>query len=336
MMFSIIIPMYNLEDSIRDTLESILKNDLSECELLLLDDGSKDKTVEVAEALLKEKCPCYYAIIKKENTGVSDTRNQGIKAAKGKYIIFCDGDDFFEPDLMSVLREELDENVDMAAWPYYILQDGNRKLSQKNGESDIFDSKRMMRLHLLDGYRMRLGAFAIKRECLTKANLFFTKDCTFAEDMEFIMKCILNSERIQWIQSPLFCYVKREGSLVNSYNLRRFEAPRTIERVVQYMEQKQIHLDDDLEEYMQNGLFVLHYVYSLEGCLVNLQSLKDGNRLWQSIQKEYNDVEKKCRQKMKSMRKTPYGISSNRLRMLKVRTSFYIQLRIALKKIRGR
>ena len=97
MLFSIIIPMYNLENYIESTLESILRNDLTDCELILLDDGSNDRTVEMAETLLKEKCLCYYAIIRKANSGVSDTRNQGIMAARGKYILFCDGDDYFEP-----------------------------------------------------------------------------------------------------------------------------------------------------------------------------------------------------------------------------------------------
>ena len=336
MMFSIIIPMYNLEDYIQDTLESILKNDLSECELLLLDDGSKDKTVEVAEALLKEKCPCYYAIMKKENTGVSDTRNQGIKAAKGKYIIFCDGDDYFEPDLLDVLREKLDDTINMVAWPYYILQEGKKTLSQKESSSAIYDFSQMMKLHLLEGYRMRLGSFAIKRQCLIGAELFFTKECTFAEDMEFIMKCILHAGKVQWLDIPLFCYQKRPGSLVNSFDLRRFEAPRAIERVSTYILEKQISLKDEIGEYIQNGLFVLHYIYSLEGSLLSLRTLADGRILWKAIQNDYYDVEINCRRKIRSMRTPPYGVSKNRIRLLKAGTAFYIQIRILKNVIRGK
>lgn len=336
MMFSIIIPMYNLEDYIVDTLESILKNDLSECELLLLDDGSKDKTVEVAEALLKEKCPCYYTIIKKENTGVSDTRNQGIQLAKGKYIIFCDGDDFFEPDLLGTLRKELVDDIDMAAWPYYIMQEGKKKISQVNSQNALYDSVQMMNLHLLNGYRMRLGSFAIKRECLTQAGIFFIKECTFAEDMEFIMKCILHAEKIQWIDKALFCYVKRKGSLVNTFDLRRFEAPRAIERMSAYMQDEKIALDDKIDEYIENGLFVLHYIYSLEGSLISLRTLKDGSRLKEAIQKDYSDVEANCRNKIKKMKTPPYGVSKNRICLLKMGTFFYIKMRILKNMIRGK
>lgn len=333
MMFSIIIPMYNLEGYIQDALESILKNDLSECELLLLDDGSKDKTVEVAEALLKEKCPCYYAIIKKENTGVSDTRNQGIKAAKGKYIIFCDGDDFFEPDLLDVLREKLDDTINMVAWPYYILQEGKKTISQQGSLSAAYDSSQMMKLHLLEGYRMRLGSFAIKRECLIGAELFFTKECTFAEDMEFIMKCILHAGKVQWLDIPLFCYQKRPGSLVNSFDLRRFEAPRAIERVHQYIVQNNSALEEEIKEYIENGLFVLHYIYSLEACMQSLHTWKMGKYLRNAIKKDYSDVEESCRTKLKNMRMAPYGISKKRIALLQLGIKVYLNMRILEKKM---
>ena len=333
MLFSIIIPMYNLENYIQETLNSILQNDLSDCELILLSDGSIDKTVEVAEALLKEKCPCYYAIIKKENTGVSDTRNQGIKAAKGKYIIFCDGDDFFEPDLLGTLRKELADDIDMAAWPYYIMEGEHKKISQNKGKDEIVDSAQMMRKHLREGYRLRLGSFVIKRECLVDNEIFFEKECTFAEDMEFIMKCLFSVEKIQWIHVPLFCYVKREGSLVNSYNMRRFEASRAIGRMYQYIVQNDCVLEEEIKEYIENGLFVLHYIYSLEACLQSLHTWKIGKQLWNAIKKDYSDVEESCRVKIKNMQMAPYGISKKRIALLKLGTKVYINMRILAKKI---
>ena len=335
MLFSIIIPMYNLENYIQKTLESILQNDLSDCELLLLDDGSTDKTVEMAEALLSKKCLCYYAIIKKENTGVSDTRNQGIKLAKGKYILFCDGDDFFEPDLISTIRVEVENNADMAAWPFFTLQGTEKKLSQKDGESRIYSKGQMMKRHLLEGYKMRLGSFVIKRELLVNNEVYFTRECTFAEDMEFIMKCILEAGTIHWIQRPLFCYVKREGSLVNSYNIRRFEAPRAIERVYQYLQKREIDLEESLKEYMKNGLYVLHYIYSLEGCLLNLHSQKEGRQLYSAIQDNYIDVEMNAKEKLKLMLRRPIGISDNRLKLLRAGTCFYICMRLFVKRIKG-
>lgn len=332
MLYSIIIPMYNLDKYIEVTLDSILKNDLSECELILLDDGSKDRTVDVAETLLKAKCTCDYKILKKENTGVSDTRNQGIECAKGKYIIFCDGDDLFEPELLETVRKELAPNVDMVCWPFYILHGTDKTVSQKATVNTIFSTEQMLRLHLLESYKVRLGSFAIKKELLLERKVYFSKECTFAEDIEFIMKCILNAHTIQWISTPLFCYIKREGSLINSYNIRRFEAPKAIERVNIYLEENDIVLQNNLVEYMKNSLYVLHYIYSIEACLQYISSQKEGRQLYKEILDQYPDIEKACRKKIAKMSKYPVGMSVSRVRLLKLGTLLYIQIRLFVKK----
>lgn len=334
MLFSIIIPMYNLENYIESTLESILRNDLTDCELILLDDGSNDRTVEMAETLLKEKCLCYYAIIRKANSGVSDTRNQGIMAARGKYILFCDGDDYFEPGLMMVLKKEMNHDADMIAWPYYILQEKGKKISQNDSKPGYYLSEQMMRLFLLEGYKIRLGSFVIKRDVLLQKNVFFTRECTFAEDIEFIMKCLICADGVEWISEPLFCYVKREGSLVNSYNIRRFEAPGAIGRVREYIDKRGVNYSDELIEYIGNGLYVLHYLYALEGCLINLKSPKDGKRLYADIWENYADVEYECKDKLKKMDMLPVGMSRNRVRLLWLGTKFYIYMRLIRKRIK--
>lgn len=335
MLFSIIIPMYNLEKYIRDTLKSLLKNNLSDCELLLLDDGSADKTIEMAELELKEENFDSYTIVRKENTGVSDTRNQGIKIAKGKYIIFCDGDDLVESDMIRQVADKLQQDVDMVLWPFYILQEMNKRISQEDTRDAIYSAERMLHLHLLEGYRIRLGSFAVKRELLDKKQIDFTRECSFAEDMEFIMKCILNSHTIQWIASPLYCYVKREGSLMNSYNIRRFEAPRAIERVYLYLLNNDINLHESLREYIQNGLYVLHYIYSLEGCMANIHTQKEGCKLYREIHCKYADVEKEYKKKILQMEKTPIGMSTKRVNLLKMGTCVYIQARLITKRIKG-
>lgn len=335
MLFSIVIPMYNLENYIGDTLESILKNDLSDCELLLLDDGSTDKTVEMAELVLKEKNFGGYTIVRKKNTGVSDTRNQGIKIAKGKYIIFCDGDDFVEADMIRQVTDKLQQDVDMVLWPFYILQEMNKRPSQENTKDALYSAEQMMDLHLLEGYKVRLGSFAVKRDLLIEKQINFARECTFAEDMEFIMKCILNSRVLQWIASPFYCYVKREGSLMNSYNIRRFESSRAIERVYLYLLDNNISLHESLKEYIQNGLYILHYIYSLEGCMANIHTQKEGRKLYREIHCRYADVEKECKKKILQMNKAPIGMSAKRVSLLKMGTYVYIQVRLITKRIKG-
>ncbi|WP_066802873.1 bifunctional glycosyltransferase/CDP-glycerol:glycerophosphate glycerophosphotransferase [Moraxella oblonga] len=107
---SVIVPMYNVENLIAETIQS-LKNNFSSIEFLLIDDGSKDNTVlKAKEAIGDDKRFC---IIEKENSGVSDTRNLGIKLAKGTYLLFCDSDDLMTDNaidklLLSAISEKAD------------------------------------------------------------------------------------------------------------------------------------------------------------------------------------------------------------------------------------
>lgn len=326
MLCSIIIPMYNLEKYIIGTLETILKNDLRDCELILIDDASTDATIMLVEQYLEENAKCEYSVIKKGKTGVSDTRNQGIEVSKGEYLLFCDGDDLVTADMLEKIRKEYHEKYDMVAWPFYIIDGINTNLSQKQTDNAIFNAEEMLRLYFFEGYRMRLGSFAVRKELLIENQLYFTTNCTFAEDVEFIIKCIVNAAKICWISIPLYYYVKHKGSLIYSYNLRRFEAPRAIGRIDKYLTEKKANISMEIKEYIKNELYVLHYIYSLEGCLANIHSYKEGCQLYKEIRERYSDVLNNYRKKLFRMKHIPTNISAKRIALLKLGTFIYIQV----------
>lgn len=104
-LFSIIIPMYNVEDYLDKSIESILEQDNDDWEVILIDDGSTDRSVSIAQ---------HYAQLNKnikffsqKNSGVSEARNYGIREAKGSYILFLDPDDYFDVKLLSVLKNQI-------------------------------------------------------------------------------------------------------------------------------------------------------------------------------------------------------------------------------------
>jgi glycosyltransferase involved in cell wall biosynthesis len=105
---SIIIPLYNAERFIAETINSVLKQSYSDWELIVIDDGSKDASAKIAEGFLTDKRINYYH---QSNSGVSVARNNGISKAKGKYIAFLDADDTWRSDNLelkiSVLQNEL-------------------------------------------------------------------------------------------------------------------------------------------------------------------------------------------------------------------------------------
>src|SRR4026207_904759 len=93
---SIIIPVYNAEKYIEQTIRSVLKQTLEDFEIIILNDGSKDNSGSIIKRLQEEDKRIIY--IPKSNTGVSDTRNTGINRASGKYLAFLDADDLWKPD----------------------------------------------------------------------------------------------------------------------------------------------------------------------------------------------------------------------------------------------
>ena len=109
-MFSIVVPCYNVESYLDCCLESVVKQSYTDFEVLLINDGSTDETLGVCEKW--EKADQRIRVISKPNEGLSMTRNFGIKEARGKYVVFLDGDDFIEEKSLewffSVIQEDTD------------------------------------------------------------------------------------------------------------------------------------------------------------------------------------------------------------------------------------
>lgn len=95
---SIIVPVYNVENYIRETVASVEAQTFGDWELLLVEDGSGDGSRQVAEALLREKADRRLHLILQENAGAAAARNRGLREAQGRYITFLDADDLWSPD----------------------------------------------------------------------------------------------------------------------------------------------------------------------------------------------------------------------------------------------
>lgn len=335
MRYSIIIPMYNAEDFIINTLNSILKNNLSETEIIIVDDGSTDDCGALAENHLKEAAACEYRIIRQENGGVSKARNTGISAASGEYIIFCDSDDEIEEGLIDELNDTyLDSKAvyDVIAWPFFAEQNGNKKVQcevsrgpvQDRGiiRSGDYSRNDFLRIHLLEGFKVRLGSFAIKQEIVEGGKIQFNEECTLGEDVEFFIKAFLRANLFHVVEEPYYTYKKHQGSLAYSYNIRRFEAPLAMKRVAECHETAM--LQEELKEYVNNGLFVLHTIYSFDSCISYIKDRKTLKEFYSEYMDKYGEIDVLLREKVKTMNNPPYGVSLKRLLVLRLSTKAYI------------
>lgn len=124
---SIIIPVYNIADYVKDCIESVRLQTYSDLEIIVVDDGSTDGSAQICDALAVQDA--RITVIHKENGGVSSARNSGIETAKGKYIAFIDGDDWVEETYVETLYRSMKEaEADVAAVGFvYRYSDGKNK-----------------------------------------------------------------------------------------------------------------------------------------------------------------------------------------------------------------
>lgn len=342
--YSVIIPMYNAAEYIGRTIESIISDKERSIEVILVDDGSTDNSSDAASgALSKAGDNISYRIIRQANSGVSAARNAGLAEATGKYVIFCDSDDEFCPGLFEALELHISEDHDFLTWPFYNEQNNALTESQPLNELNdcLFTRDKYLSKHLLGGYKLRLGAFAVKSNLLSEYDIRFDENCTFGEDVEFFMKALLCVKNVYMLNRPYYIYHKHEGSLAYSYNIRRFEAPRAIERVYKWYAAKisYVNSDDDssnnhnlriaplnqvIDEYIQNGLYILHSIYALNSCCAHVNGLRAISELYSKFKIDYKDVYEGIKIRMRTFKTSPYLISKLRIRILKISIKLYM------------
>ena len=114
---SVIIPVYNAQDGIKQCLDSLLNQSFTDFEIILLNDGSTDNSLEVIKKYAAVND--FIRVIDKENEGVAKTRNKGIQLANGKYIVFIDNDDFVDSDYLERFYNAIDqEQLDIVLGSY--------------------------------------------------------------------------------------------------------------------------------------------------------------------------------------------------------------------------
>ena len=139
-LISVIVPVYNVEKYIKKCIDSILRQTYCNIEIILIDDESKDKSGIICDQYAK--IDNRIKVIHKENTGISDVRNLGIKLANGKYITFIDSDDYVEDDYVEFLYNLIiKNNVKISITSHTAIYNTGLKLQEATNEFSVIDSK---------------------------------------------------------------------------------------------------------------------------------------------------------------------------------------------------
>lgn len=210
---SIIVPIYNVEKYLRKCLESIVNQTLQELEIILVDDGSRDKSGEICE-IYKQK-DCRIQIVHKSNGGLSDARNEGVKYATAEYIIFIDGDDYIAEDMMETLYNLAKKNnADIAVCGVCNVY-GDKKIPQCKSKEEFVCTGREAFRHILEGRKIpgTICNKLIKREIAEQIQFPAGR---LYEDAFYTLDLIRKVNLVYVTTKPLYYYVHRQGSITTS------------------------------------------------------------------------------------------------------------------------
>lgn len=215
-MVSIIVPVYNAQQYIRRCVDSILNQEYTDFELLLIDDGSTDSSGEICDEYAQKDT--RIRVVHKENTGVSDSRNLALDYATGKYIQFLDSDDWITPDATRLLVRSAEEyHCDMVISDFYRVS-GELLSTKGDIEEDGVLTQEEFAAHMMenpaDFYYGVLWNKLYRRELIEQHSLRMAAQISWCEDFIFNLEYILYAKVFYALHAPIYYYVKRKGSLV--------------------------------------------------------------------------------------------------------------------------
>lgn len=212
--FSIIVPIYNVEQYLRQCLDSILSQSFQDFELILINDGSPDNSLSICE----EYAVNYknVIIIDQENKGLSGARNAGLEIAKGKYVWFVDSDDYITDNALEILFQNLQNYPDLIMFSNYHLRENQTVLIPNviTTASDVMSNKEFLN----SGRHLEIAPwiYVYSLQFLNFEKLRFREDIKLHEDSIFIPEVFVKLKSILSIEDKLYVYRFRENSLMRS------------------------------------------------------------------------------------------------------------------------
>lgn len=206
--FSIVIPVYNVEKFIKRTLDSIKSQTYNDYEIIIVDDGSTDKSIDIAKKY-------DIKIIKSKHVEVSEARNIGAKQAKGEYLVFLDSDDWWDKDLLKEVSKSLDNDPDLVRFQVRTVTDNDERTDYNEEEfkgltgEEAFN--RIVKFHYIES----IWCYAIRRKYYEKEKFEFKKG-TIHEDFGLTPLVVIKASRVNSIKYIGYNYYRRSGSIMNT------------------------------------------------------------------------------------------------------------------------
>lgn len=213
-LISVIIPIYNCEKYIEKCIKSVCKQTYENLEILLINDGSTDSSESICQKYKNIDKRIKY--IYKQNSGVSDTRNLGIKKSSGKYIMFIDSDDYIDDDYIKKMYNCFQENIDIVVSGYRFIDLNTNNVSDKKcyDQSRILEFTDYIDKFINTNYFSQVWKMLIKKESLPS----FQKNLKFAEDLLFVFH-LLKNRKIYYLPICGYNYISNPYNVTNNNSI---------------------------------------------------------------------------------------------------------------------
>lgn len=236
---SIVVPVYKVEMWLERCVKSIQNQTYSNIEIILVDDGSPDRSGEMCDQFA-EQDP-RIKVIHKPNGGQGDARNLGVDSVTGKYLLFVDSDDYISEELVEKTVAVAEEyNCDMVLFDYNHVKDGEKEIRTNNVPANrIINLKEERRLLMIP------PSPVIKLyncEFYKKSNSAFPKGLYY-EDLGMTLKILTDAERIYYLPEPFYYYMIRENSTMGSKNYERnyHDMELILKQVIEFYKEKNLY-----------------------------------------------------------------------------------------------
>lgn len=209
---TVIVPVYNREKIIKKTLSSVFQQSYRPIELVIVDDGSSDRTVDVcidwAESLCDDKFSVW--IYKQENNGAPSARNKGIELSTGKFIQFLDSDDLLHPDKLKIqIQDILSKNLDMSVCDFRYITSSGKVLREISNDGNLLKKMAL-------GGSISIETPVIDRKLL--GTVSWHNALKVNQDVHFNLLLLIVAESVTHTPIWLCSYVHHDGEQIsNSY-----------------------------------------------------------------------------------------------------------------------
>ncbi|NSL52731.1 glycosyltransferase family 2 protein [Calidifontibacillus erzurumensis] len=217
-LISVIIPVYNRESKIHIALDSLINQTFQDFEVVIVDDGSVDRTAQVIEKYTNTDSRFKY--IYQKNAGVSSARNKGIEKAKGNYISFLDSDDYYDSTFLEKMYSKISEKkADVCYCSFY-----NVTAKGKSPSITVFKEGDILIDYILENVKINTNCWLIKKKLLHLNDLHFPTNVSWGEDVEFFSEVLSKTKNVCCVKEFLTYYVRKgDESNLSSFSLDKLD-----------------------------------------------------------------------------------------------------------------